>query len=358
MTNQVQLTAYETKQIEEIALWKSERPSHILATFRALSRPFTKLFTKVVPPSAVRKTLEAVEKRAEDHEDLQEFLREFGFATLEELRALSLEECDRLTEKVSARAEHLALLEGAVPALGGLAVPGVGGAAIALVDVPILFEASLKAIRRIGHCYGYRLKSESARQYVLGVLDLANAESPAERVAERERLRGLVDPQAPKPNGPIPLDKVAGSVVDDLPLEAVPIVGEVSSIFLDYAFVHRVDITARRVFQERWLLDKGKVTAIPPSPISRRRSSVEGVVNVAGEVTYTTSFALALGVGIPLILAARLAAKLPLGTAKAGVRDGAQAAIHDATHVAAEFRAGLDAGLKAGEETRRGLATA
>jgi hypothetical protein len=342
----VELTPDEARQVEEIALWKSERPSFLLAGFRGLSRPLTRLFTKVVRPEVVTRALAAMERRAEEHDHHHRFLKDVGIPSLEELRALPLEESDRLAARVSARAEHLALLEGAVPALGGLAVPGVGGAATAFIDVPILLEASLTAIRRIGHCYGYRLLSDKARKYVMGILDLANAESPDDRVRESQELEGMVDPSATTSNGPLNVQRVTASVVDDLPLEAVPIVGELSSIFLDYAFVHRVDVTARRVFQERWLRDKEKVVTIAPSPISRRRSSMGGLLDVGGELAYTTGLAVGFTVTLPAVAATRVAARLPLGPAKAGLHDGAVAAVQDASRLSDEFQQGLKAGLR------------
>ena len=49
-------------------------------------------------------------------------------------------------------------------------------------------------------------------------------------------------------------------------------------------------ITARRVFQERWLKDRGKVTEIVPAPESRRRSSLQGGVEHGGPVCYAGSY--------------------------------------------------------------------
>ncbi len=135
------------------------------------------------------------------------------------------------------------------------------------------------------------------------------------------------------------VEGVEKAVTDDLPLEALPYVGDVSSIFLDYAFVRRVDVTARRVFQERWLRDREKVESIPPDPISHRRSSLEGVVNVAGELAYTGSYAVGFGVTFPAMLIGTGLSRLP-GPAGAGLRDGAAAAARDATRSAESFRNG------------------
>ncbi|HWE35358.1 MAG TPA: EcsC family protein, partial [Isosphaeraceae bacterium] len=194
---------------------------------------------------------------------------------------------------------------------------------------------SLRAICRIGHSYGYPLEGEADREFVAGVLDLANADDPAERQAECEAIFRGLDGDGPPPG----VEGVEKAVADDLPLEALPFVGDVSSIFLDYAFVRRVDVAARRVFQERWLRDRGKVESIPPDPISHRRSSLEGVVNVAGELAYTGSYAVGFGVTFPAMLIGTGLTRLP-GSAGAGFRDGAEAAARDAARSAESFRSG------------------
>ena len=74
---------------------------------------------------------------------------------------------------------------------------------------------------------------------------------------------------------------------------------------MDYDFIRRVDITARRVFQERWLKDHGKLDEIHPAPMSQRRSSLEGGIDVAAHLVYLGSFGVAFGVVFPLALIAR-----------------------------------------------------
>jgi len=45
----VPLNEYEARQADEIAAWKSERPSLVMAAFRGLSRPLSRLAARVVP---------------------------------------------------------------------------------------------------------------------------------------------------------------------------------------------------------------------------------------------------------------------------------------------------------------------
>ncbi|MFO0951731.1 MAG: EcsC family protein [Isosphaeraceae bacterium] len=144
------------------------------------------------------------------------------------------------------------------------------------------------AIRRIGHCYGFPLDTPPGRKIVLAVLDLANEVTPEKRVEDLRVLDRLfvAERQGREETVEVDVSAIERAVADDVPLEAVPVVGDLSSLVLDYAFVRRVDATARRVFQERWLRARGKVREIPPALQGQRRSSLEGVACVASEVTY------------------------------------------------------------------------
>ena len=115
---------------------------------------------------------------------------------------------------------------------------------------------------------------------------------------------------------------------EDLAFGAVPILGDVTSILMNYDFVRRVDITARRVFQERWLKDRGKVDEIFPAPESRRRSSLQGGLGLFAQLCYAGIYGIAFGATFPLALAAgdcrRLRPGLPAdgflpGSAPAGI---------------------------------------
>ncbi len=125
------------------------------------------------------------------------------------------------------------------------------------------------------------------------------------------------------------MEAIEESVVDDLPIESVPVVGDVANLVLDYAFVRRVDLTARRVFQERWLRANGKVESIPPSPESHRRSSIEGIVAVGSKVAYSGAYCLSFGVTFPTTLAALAVKSVAPDSILRGFRDGASAATID-----------------------------
>jgi hypothetical protein len=324
------LTEHEAEQVRAIALWKSERPSLLLGSYRTLIRPVSKLVARVVPKGLAREALAKVESLAETNDLASDIFQTAGISAIPNLLDRTLEECDWLAMKVSVQAEHRALLEGAVPAAVGVALPEGGGAVAAVVDVPVLLEATLRAVRRIGHCYGFPLNSEADRRFVLAILDIANQEdTQADQEEARERLWDDGEPSNSKPDGSDAAQGVEESVVDDLPIESIPVVGDVANLVLDYAFVRRADLTARRVFQERWLRANGKVESIPPAPGFRRRSSVEGIVAVASEIAYAGAYGVSFGVTFPATLAALAVESVAPESVLQGFRDGASAAKGD-----------------------------
>jgi EcsC protein family len=323
------LNAYEATQVREISRWKTEQPSYVMELYRDLSRPFSKAIVKIVPKDLARKALTQVQAHSQIQEESADVLKSSGASRVEELLERPLEECDRLSETVSVRSEHLALLEGVVPAIGSLAIPGIGGAVAGVVDMPILLQAALRAIRRIGYCYGFPLNSEADHRFVLATLDLANERNLDG--SEEDRL-GLWAPDGPPEQSGLGTDPVEGikqSVVDDLPLEAVPIVGDLSSIVLDYSFVRRADLTARRVFQERWLRTNGKVESIPPSPVSHRRSSLAGAVTISSELVYLGAYGVSFGVTLVAVVTGSLVASVAPESVRRGFADGASSAKRD-----------------------------
>ena len=131
--------------------------------------------------------------------------------------------------------------------------------------------AAIRAIRRIGHCYGYPLATERDRHYVMGVLELAMADEPEVRQSIRPRLYLLMhDPKT----APLELRGVGLALAEDFVIGSVPVLGEVAAVVLDYAFMRRIDIASRRVFQERWLRRRGKVLVIPPAEAGLRSKSL------------------------------------------------------------------------------------
>ena len=129
---------------------------------------------------------------------------------------------------------------------------------------------------------------------------------------------------------------------EDLAFGAVPILGDITSILMDYDFIRRVDITARRVFQERWLKDHGKLDEIHPAAVSQRRSSLEGGIDLAAQLVYLGGFGVAFGVAFPLTLIVRRAAGFDNSLVR-GVKQGADDAARDADRFLLRIRSAMAA---------------
>jgi hypothetical protein len=323
-----QLTEYESAQVAEIAAWKAEQPGAVSKALQGIRAPLGRIVGRVVPGSMVRTIAEKAEVLVEAHDGVREIAREAGVDDVGELRYRPLQECDRLAAAVSARAQRMALAEGAAA--------GIGGIVTELGNIPVLIAAAERAVRRIGHCYGYPLDTEAERRFVLGVLELSTVDDPARRRRLRERLVVPAATSGAGSHGPS-LNGVKKEVVNELLLEAVPLLGDVASVALDYAFMRRVDLTARRVFQERWLRDLGKVAEIPPADPApgRQTHTLRAACDLVSEAVYLGGYGAGFVVTAPVALAAALASRLP-----APVVRGAAAGARDAAVSADQFAAG------------------
>jgi hypothetical protein len=221
-----------------------------------------------------------------------------------------------LAQDVSVHAQRRAVVEASAA--------GVAGFVGAAVYVPVLLGAAVRAIRRIGHCYGYPLATERDRHYVMGVLELGTAEEPEVRQEIRARLYFLMhDPKT----APLELLGVRRALAEDLVVEALPLVGEVAAVVLDYGFMRRVDIAARRVFQERWLRRRGKVLVIPPAETGLRSQRLTVAWEASREVVYVGSFGLGFVATLPVVAAAKVLKQSLSEPVIRGATDGARDAV-------------------------------
>jgi hypothetical protein len=326
------LNEYEAQQADEIAAWKSERPSLVMAAFRGLSRPLSRLAAKVVPDTTVHELIEKAGKTSEKRDGEGEIARKAGVQDIRELGNRTLEECDRLAATISSSAQRLAMVEGAVA--------GIGGVVTETLNIPVLLTATLRSINRIGHCYGYPLDREIDRLFVVGILELATVDDPKRRQLILQQLKSLVEIEQrdSQRENKIGLAGVEAVMLEDVAFGAVPLLGDLSSIMIDYDFVRRVDVTARRVFQERWLKERGKVEEIFPAPVNRRRSSLEGGVDLLAQIFYVGSYGVTFGVTFPLALTAKGVAYFD-GPMARGFKNGAVDAAQDVDRILARARA-------------------
>jgi hypothetical protein len=208
-----------------------------------------------------------------------------------------LEELDGEAVKVGSTARGIGLAEGVVT--------GAGGVLTTLADVPILFVLALRTIIRIGRCYGYTLDTERERQFVLGVLIAATSGSLSVRLDRLGHLRNVEAWFLEETQEDI-LTEEAASILFQLEIfEWLPAVGLISGGLLNLWFIKRVEVTARHVFQERWLRDQGKVDAIAPMPVHAHMLAL-GWTGMLRRLTHAGGYAAGYAFAFPAAFAATL----------------------------------------------------
>jgi hypothetical protein len=292
-----QLSPYENEQVEKIAAWKSEPPNPIAELWNLVVLQAAKVATKFVPEKVVRSAVELSYNGAEKLAGRASIARQAGVQDIAELRQKPLNECDRLASEVARAAMALAAVEGAVT--------GVGGAVTTLIDVPLLFGSALRTIVRTGYCYGYPSDAARDRYFNLGVLIIATAGSLATRLERLKQLRDLEEILLEETQVDLIRSELLSFLFQLEVFEEVPGIGIISGAVLNLSFMHRVEVTARRVFQERWLKDNGKIAGIAPAEQSARNLAA-GWSGFAGRAVYSTMYHVAFGAALPAVATASL----------------------------------------------------
>ena len=315
-TETSKLTAYEAEQVRQIAAWKSEPPNPLSELWRLITMPGTKLVERLTPDTVVRAAIEKSYDVTELLAGVEDIKRRAGVTDLRELREKPLEECDRLAQQVGMAAQAMAVAEGAAT--------GAGGVLTTLLDVPLLFILGLRTIIKIGHCYGYPFEHRKGRHFALGVLVTAISGSLEVRRQRISRLRELEDLLLEETQEDIVAEELLSILFQLEIFEEVPGLGIISGALLNATFLHRMDVTARRVFQERWLRDNDKVTVIEPAE-AHPRALVAGFAGALGRAAYAGCYGVGFGVALPVCLVGLVLRPMNNALTR-GLRDGATAA--------------------------------
>lgn len=314
-------TPYEEAQIHEIAAWKSSGPSRLSALIDTLTAPLTWAVGHVVPRGFVAGIVASMETIAARADVGADVARAAGLADVADLRAAALEDCDRLARMFTARAERFAVVEGAAASLGG-----------PLFHAPQQLIAALRSIARVGHCYGYPLTEPFYRGVIIDILELSMLQDAPARIKILDALHDAIDArQADLADNGDYLARASRAILAEEALDLIPVVGSAAGFLFDSQFMHAVDETAHRVFQERWLRDRGVVACIPPAPCSARESSFAEVGRAFGQGLYCVGAVTGFGVSFPcrLVQHAFGSPRSPIGR---GARHGSNQAVADARH--------------------------
>jgi hypothetical protein len=302
-----ELTAYEAQQVEQIVAWKSKPVNPVAEAWNLTILQAAKVVTFVIPDVLVRSSIEFSYAAAQKLAGPDSIARQAGVQDIKELKNKPLEECDRLAQGVCIAARTLATVEGAVT--------GVGGFVTTTIDVPLLFVSALRTIVQIGHCYGFSGDEPRDRYFNLGVLTIATAGSLATRLERLDQLQDLEELLVEETRVDLLRSELMSFLFQLEIFEDVPGIGIVSGALLNLSFMHRVDVTARRVFQERWLKENGKVAEIAPFVESPRHIAA-GWSGLAGRAIYSVCYHTAFGAALPLIAVTSLSQMAGAGLAR------------------------------------------
>ncbi|MFM1902923.1 MAG: hypothetical protein RLZZ440_823 [Planctomycetota bacterium] len=313
------LNSYEAGQVRAIAAWKNCGPSRLSAVIDTLTAPVTWAVGHVIPRAAVARLVESLELIAARSDVRRDVAAAAGLDDVAQLAEAPLETCDRLARLFSARAEKFAVIESAAASLGG-----------PLFHMPQQLIAALRSITRIGHCYGYELASKAERNTVIDILEISMLQNPADRHRVVESLHAAIEAGAESlADEQDFLTRASRAMFTEEALDFVPVVGTAASFVFDNQFMHSVDETAQRVFQERWLRDRRLVERIAPAEVVSHKSSHLEIGRALGQGMYCIGAIIGYGVSFPsrFVQHAFGAPRNPLGV---GARHGSARAVGDA----------------------------
>jgi uncharacterized protein (DUF697 family) len=182
-----------------------------------------------------------------------------SISSLNDVRTLELEAIERVVDGLDRKYNTVALVEGA--AAGAIGLAG------AFADLPALVGIYLRAINEYAICYGFDV--DTSDEQAMAALTLAAAASTGEtrkemfdRVEEHARsIQERSSQESEAHDGEVPqpvMNQVAQEIVTRLVrgslAQSIPLVGALVGGGINRAFVKHVCQTARRVYEERWLM--------------------------------------------------------------------------------------------------------
>lgn len=265
------ITSHEREQSKQIQLWKNQEPSVVDKTIGVVIEPLAWMVRQVVPDDALLGALKMARQLSTMTVDTADVLREASAKDILELRSKDLELSDRLADEVHNWGIGLAAASGA-----GTGAFGIFGAP---VDIPTLVIISLRTIEKIGVCYGYECKTQADEDFIMGIIAAAGANTIEDKLAALTAIRAIetvlikqtwkkmaetaAKNHFSKESAIIGLRAVAKQLSINITkrkaLAAIPFIGSLVGGSMNAWYLRDIGWAARRVFQERWLMENGKL---------------------------------------------------------------------------------------------------
>ena len=266
------LTDYEKIQVAGIEAWKNVEPGVVSKAFDFAAYPATWLLQKTIPGEAIHRILTAANWLAHEITDMGDILNEGGVCKICDLKNKNLLLSDEIANRIHNSAIGIAAAEG-----GATGAAGIFGL---VADIPAIITLSLRTIHKIGLCYGYECCSEMEKNFVLGILSASSANSMSEKIAALTTLSSIqvaiakqtwkkvmgetTAVQELSKGGSMiaarSLAKQLGvNITKRKALQVIPVFGAGIGASVNGWYIKDVGWAARRIFQERWLIENQKI---------------------------------------------------------------------------------------------------
>ena len=206
--------------------------------------------------------------------DTGDIVKAAGVCQISDLKNKDFKLSDELANNIHNWSIGLAAAQG-----GAAGAAGIVGFA---VDIPAIIMLALRTIHKIGLCYGYECHSEMDKKFALGILSASGANSMSEKIEALATLRSIevtistqkwkavaekaAGRQLLKESGIIAIKNLAKqlgiNITKRKAMQAIPLIGAAVGASVNGWYLKDVGWAARRVFQERWLIDNRKVREI------------------------------------------------------------------------------------------------
>jgi len=255
--SQTALSDYERQQLREIAAWKEERPGVMSGVIGRVASSAGKLTDALLPDVAIEKALGLINQAAghlnQDDSVLKDkMLDGKGISRVDLLAEQPLDFVDHLADRCITEAGHMAAGMGAAT--------GAGGPISVAVGIPTLLFAALRLIHRVSSCYGNTFTPEQEPGVMMGVLTVALATTPQQRAQAMEGYRQRIETSFIQAAMEESTNKALQRLVLGQEIGAiVPGFNIAVNAYVNRQFILRIGTAAKRIFQEQWLREKGKI---------------------------------------------------------------------------------------------------
>ncbi len=187
----MRFSAYETTVRREIDAWQRDRTSPVQQAIEWLMQPVDRFVERSVSPDLIDRASEKLSDTLSHLSDASTWTyeaeamvhaaRRRGLAVerAEDLRSQPLEVLDPMAREHFTENTILAAVEG-----GGT---GLGGAALILADIPLLFTINFRLIQQISAVYGFPMREPKYRPLVVSIFNVAasgSAEAKSQALRE------------------------------------------------------------------------------------------------------------------------------------------------------------------------------